>query len=180
MINFIHVPKTAGSSFHKIIKKDYRIVYCEHVRVKDISSMSFVRHPYDRLVSAYFYLTNRDNENPLNIEYEEILKKYIDFKDFVMHIEVDDLHNKIIHLKPMHYWLCDEDGKIIVDGVFKIEDVSNINEFLVSLGYEEKLSDVHINSSKHGHITEYLDGDIIKEINKIYKLDFELFDYKML
>jgi hypothetical protein len=181
MYNFIHVPKNAGSSFFNIISKHTdKLLYSGHTRLVDIQSFAFIKHPYDRLLSAYFYLINGGGQNELDISYQELLSPYTDFKNFVLNIDKDGLIEKIIHLKPMAYWLCDEAGNLIVSKIFKIENIKDIDIFLAELGIEEKLSNTFINMTYHDHYTEYLDAEVIAEINNLYALDFELFGYKKL
>jgi chondroitin 4-sulfotransferase 11 len=181
MYNFIHIPKNAGLSFENIIKKHSdKIIYSGHTRVTDIQPIAFIRHPYDRLLSAYFYLISGGRQYPSDLIDQEILQAYSGFKDFVLHIGSDDLMNKIIHIKPMHYWLCDDQNNIIVNKIFKIENIADIDKFLSELGIEEKLSDTFTNKTYHDHYTEYLDAEVIAELNNLYALDFELFGYKKL
>jgi len=80
----------------------------------------------------------------------------------------------------MIYWVCNEKNEVVVGKIFKIEEIEKIDQFLEELGYEEKLSDVFTNQSSHKSYTEYLDDDVVKEINRLYSLDFELFNYKKL
>lgn len=179
MYNFIHIPKVAGSAFYKLIEgHNDKISYSGHTRA--ISSLAFVRNPYDRLVSAYFYLMNSEELASELPAYKELINAYKDFKDFILNIEKDNLIEKIIHLKPMYYWICDDNRKIIVEKIFKIEDINAIDAFIDELGIEKKLSDMKTNTSEHKHYLEYMDDEVIFEINKLYSLDFELFNYQKL
>lgn len=183
--NFVHVPKVAGISFMEILKTKCPIIYKTHVPIRDIyspytDSMAFVRNPYDRLVSAYFYLSSGEAKTELNLVYREILKEYKDFKDFVLHIAKDNLVEKILHLKPLTYWLCDENNKVIVDKIFKIEETDSINSFIEGLGMTQKLNNYRLNISDHKNYMEYMDAEVIAEINKLYFWDFELFNYEKL
>lgn len=178
MINFIHIPKAAGSSIYQIIDANNAINYCGHIKAMDIFSMAITRHPYDRIISAYFYLIEGGGKNELDERYCERLKKYSSFKDFILHIEEDGLLD-ILHLRPMSYFLCNDEGEVVVKRIFKMEEITKIDEFLVSQGLE-KLSEKHTNISNHTHYTDYLDREIIDEINRVYIKDFELFNYKML
>ncbi len=182
MYNFIHVPKVAGLSFTEIIKKHSNLLFSSgHTRAMDIHTIAFVKHPYDRLLLAYFYLINGGQSgNAQDAIYQELLKPYENFKAFVLNIAKDNLMDKIIHLKPMHYWLCNDENNLIVNKIFKIENISDIDKFLSELGIEEKLSNTFINVTYHDHYTDYLDAEVIAEINNLYSLDFELFGYKKL
>ena len=192
MINFIHIPKVAGCSMYKLaygvdinlpIKGNSDIMnYYGHIRAMDIPLLSpsfcFVRNPYDRLVGTYFYLLDDHANDEPDISYKEILLKYADFKDFVMNIEKDRLNKAIIHVKPMSYYICDDFGNILVDRVFKIENIEEIDDYLQEIGIIGKLSDTFRNNSRHDHYSNYMDEDVEKEIERLYALDFELFNYK--
>lgn len=181
MYNFIHIPKAAGSSFYKLIEGYHdRVLYSLHTRAIDIHSLAFVRNPYDRLVSAYFYLINGGGKNELDLSYQQFLIPYKNFTEFVLSIEKDDLINKILHIKPMHYFLCNDEHKIAVEKIFKIEDINAIDLFLSEIGIEKKLSESIINTSEHEPYLQYMNPEVIAEINKIYSLDFELFNYEEL
>ena len=179
MYNFIHVPKVAGDAFSDIIEgRRGQIAYAGHIQATSIQTVAFVRNPYDRLVSAYYYLIKSGGQNQLDLSFRDILSAYVSFRDFVLHINEDDLHNRILHIKPMYWFVCDQNNNVIVNRIFKIENVEEIDAFLWELGIDKKLSDYVKNTSSHMHYSLYLDGDIVREINNIYDLDFKLFNYE--
>lgn len=178
---FIHIPKTAGVNLDKLIyyNPSCNLKYLQHVKVEDITRLfSFVRNPYDRIVSAYFYLKS-NTANETMVAYKHIISKYPSFKDFVLNMEKDGLLEFIIHLKPMWTWVVNEEG-IVVPKIFKLEEPEQINEFLINNGLDGWLESPKTNSSQHEPYENYLDLEIIQEINRIYQKDFELFNYKML
>lgn len=59
-----------------------------------------------------------------------MINVYKDFTDFVLNISADNLMGKMLHLKPMSYWVCDDTNKLIAEKIFKIEEVNAINDFL--------------------------------------------------
>lgn len=180
MYNFIHIPKVAGSSLYHLIGGGVPVGYCGHVRAVDVPFFCFTRNPYDRLVDGYFYLIEGGGNVEPDLSYQILLSKYKDFGDFVMNIEKDDLLNKIIHIKPMYWFVTDDSGKVVVQNIFKIENVEEIDNFLARIGIGEKLSQWHINIANRDHYMEYLNDEIIGEINKLYEWDFELFGYDKL
>lgn len=181
MYYFIHVPKVAGCAFYTILEEHPdKISYSGHSRAVNSNSIAFVRNPYDRLVSAYFYFMNNKILATELQEYKEIAQSYNNFTDFVLNISVDNLMEKMIHLKPMSYWVCDDSSKLIVEKIFKIEETNSINDFLRGIGIDREFPRIKINTSEHKHYTEYLNPEVVAEINKLYSLDFELFNYEKL
>lgn len=181
MKNFIHIPKTGGLSIAKIVDFNNSIFYCGHNRAVDIKSFAIVRNPYDRLVSAYFYLIDEKRiANEQDKLSRELLLRYKSFKDFVMHIQPDSLVQKIIHLYPMWFFVCDKHMNIVVDDILKFEDREGIENFLSINGATLQYSDVKENASVHNPYEYYLDTEVIREINEIYYYDFLLFDYERL
>lgn len=59
-MNFVHIPKTAGSSICAVIGDDWH----EHRRASETPAprFSFVRHPLDRLVSCYEFMRGETAE----------------------------------------------------------------------------------------------------------------------
>lgn len=174
-MNFIHIPKAAGSSLLNMEGFNDNFVYCGHNKAES-PSLAITKHPYDRLISAYVYLMNGGGQNALDFRYQNILSMYSGFKQFVFSIIHDNLTEKIIHIRPMSYFVCDN-GKITCDHVFKIEKVGEIDDFLTTLGMG-KLSEKFVNMTETEHYTNYLDRWTLDEINKVYAKDFELFGYK--
>ena len=132
---------------------------------KEHFRFTFVRNPFDRLVSSYNYLTGGFG-NEGDQKYGETLPK--SFKDFV--------HNGInlnwLHLRPMRDWA---DSRIDYIGRFE-----NINRDFVDIsrimGKYAKLD--HINKAPHKHYTEYYDDELKEIVGKVYAEDIEYFGYE--
>ena len=123
---FTHVPKTAGKSVRYLFglpefEHDYkpdgrRIEYgfgnrrlFEFVNEKYFSEyfkFAFVRNPFDRIVSAYFYLENGGcNEVDKRFREEHLAPYKGDFGAFV-----EDLSRLLTasHFQPQVVWVCDD------------------------------------------------------------------------
>lgn len=182
--HFVHIPKTAGSSLYKLIEENpsCNIKYENHFTTADelVRIFAFVRNPYERVVSMYFYLIHEDRlKVPLDAAYRYILLKYASFKEFVLNMEKDGLLDIIIHLRPMWLWVVNENG-VVVPKIFKMEEPEKIEDFLSQNGISGWMDAPRLNTSEHKPYGTYLDEDIIQEINRIFHKDFELFDYDML
>lgn len=179
--SFVHIPKTSGVSLDRLIQAhpSCNLEYLQHVRVIDmVKYFTFVRNPYDRIVSAYFYLkSNKDNET--QVAYSHIVSRYKSFRDFVLKMDRDGLLDFMLHLKPQWTWVVDENGTVIPK-VFKIEEPELIDAFLAENGASGWLEFPKENTSEHEPYETYLDEDVIAEINRLYARDFELFNYDKL
>jgi hypothetical protein len=76
----------------------------------------------------------------------------------------------------MSWYVCDDSGRLQAK-FFKLEDISKIDEFIASCGYQNKLSETFVNVTDRDHFIKYLNDKNISEINRLYKKDFELFGY---
>lgn len=182
MSHFIHIPKAAGSTLSKLMSTTpgHTLKFMGHVHATELVSVfAFVRNPYDRLVSTYFYLMG-DRENFLDKAYHHIVKRYPSFKEFVLSIEPDGLMEVILHLQPMWQWLVNHNGDVIVPVILKIEEPEKIDEYLLKFGLPGWTEAQRENTSDHGDYTSYLDPDIIAVVNRIYEKDFSFFNYETL
>src|SRR5947208_3465937 len=87
---FIHIPKTAGSSIalslfgeqlEHITYRDYQIANPR--KFDRYFKFAFVRNPWDRVVSSYFFLRNGTMDEGNRAEAERLLAGYSDFGSFV-------------------------------------------------------------------------------------------------
>lgn len=179
---FIHIPKTGGNAIKNSSFFKNNCSYFGHSRVQNIqwkeydTSFAFVRNPYDRVVSAFFYLKNGgEKNNKQDKERCKKLLKYKTFKDFTK-----DLHlfQNEIHFVPQYKFITDDSGKnILVRNILRYEHIDKEYEkFMKSNGYfGENLK--KINASKHKHYLSYYDSDSKNIVYSLYKKDFDLFKY---
>lgn len=179
---FIHVPKTAGHS----ISSALGVVGLDHFSIswfpQRLFSCSFVRNPWSRVVSAFFFL-NQGGKNPIDwfngIRY---LSQYQeDFTRFVnegLASEEPLIFNEM-SFRPQHRYLCDGDEReLAVDFVGKFErlekDLERLSEKLgMSTGDLP-----HFNESEHKNYREYYTKRTRKIVAQAYRKDIEFFDYE--
>ena len=127
---------------------------------------SFVRNPYDRLVSSFCW-------------YQEfILKKHGEISDF--HKFLVDLEggSKLIndtHFKPQYVYLMSGE-KLLVDDIYHFETLEeDFYKLYQKLGVNKKLP--HRMKGNHDEYLLYYTEEIKKIAYTIYKKDFEYFGY---
>ncbi|MCW1327289.1 sulfotransferase family protein [Campylobacter jejuni] len=188
---FIHVPKVAGTSIERVIfqtntwlvghVKAIDYINLDKDRFNSYFSFGFVRNPYDRVVSAYYYLKNSGGNTYDEKWAKENIYKYNSFEEFVLNFQNDNEQIKILnwqHFTPQYKYLCDDNKNILVNFIGKFENINDdFNEILSILNIKRTL--VHTNKSKHLDYKNYYNNKTYAIIREIYKDDFEIFDYDM-
>lgn len=195
------MPRTGGTSINECLRRMYKkynydnlwiighdlrnknyISFPKYCRLykKNFKSFSFVRNPWDRVVSAFNYLNQGGCSEVDKIDYEKYLAKFNgNFKKFVKEgLTKDKKILNQIHFVPQYKWLCDKKHNILVDFLGKYENLKKDFNKIIDLFDLPKISLEKTNSSKHLSYKKYYDKDIIGIIEKIYKKDIEIFNYK--
>jgi hypothetical protein len=182
---FIHIPKTAGNSVQAINSAYYghgirnpNFIYYKDSNERKLSKFSytFVRNPWDRLVSAFFYLKSGGNSIGDKNECKKYLGKYSDLTDMLLNW--DNIILNLCHMKEQYKWICDDEGNIIVDFIGRYENLQeDLNIICDKIGIPQ-LELPHKNKSKHNHYTEYYDDETRKIVAEKYAKDIEYFGYE--
>ncbi len=138
---------------------------------------SIVRNPYDRVASLYNYLAQGSR-----------IKGW-DFDRFLYEVENNrppiGLYNThgISHANPQADWIIDQKNQFIVDEVFKLDRMDDLYEKL-NTNYNLSINSIKRENISPKIITFEKDilnhNDRIDLINRVYRKDFNLFDFKML
>ena len=194
---FIHIPKTAGTSVEKVLFKPpkkrttkdlwmfpnkYQTGALQHLMASHIIqevgwdvffkyfTFSFVRNPYDKMVSQYKYTIN---ERPDLLRYIGISDS-ASFKEYIERVMVTKLHVQ---------WDCQYkflyiNKKCVVDFIGKFENLQeDFNIVCDKIGIPRQQLP-HKNKSKHKHYTEYYDEETKEIVAKKYAKDIEYFGYE--
>jgi hypothetical protein len=147
-------------------------------KYQDFFSFTFVRNPFDRLVSSFFFLKS-GGHNQYN---HELYNKYMrtrsgTFKDFIMHKFNQESIDNVMHLKPQHFWAYKQNN-LCIDFVGKTEAInSDLSLLYEKLGLKRLDLDT-INTSDHKHYTEYYDEETKQIVAEKYAKDIEYFGYE--
>ena len=186
---FVHVPKTGGNSItnsifgsngtgHDPISR-YKIF--DEAKFTSYFSFAFTRNPWDRFVSAYFYL----KKGGIGLYDSEFYKNYLQhfdgFEDFVHELRDKSFRAAILkwtHFKPQTHFLCIE-GEIRVDFLGAYENLYNDYELLLkTLDISEKKQLEQINYSHRNHYKSYYSDASKRIIGEIYESDIEILKYQ--
>tara|TARA_B000000475_G_scaffold259178_1_gene241859 strand:- start:353 stop:961 length:609 start_codon:yes stop_codon:yes gene_type:complete len=179
-IIFIHIPKTAGFTIGKCLRKNgslkngygfshkiaRNIIKPEH---KNCIVMCVVRNPYDRLYSIYeFY---RKKRNDINVD--------VTFEDFILNFE-KDYYLKKPQFDTCYNFISDKTGKIMATDIIKFENLNlEYDNFCKKYNIVNNLIKDNVNELKNNNIcfdTLY-STEMQTIVNKIFQKDFEFFDY---
>ncbi len=191
---FLHVPKTAGSSLSQttLVQKCHSTIHPIHPAGAwetlekegniDAFKFAFVRNPWDRFVSLYFYfynMTSRHFAYKYDHQTATNIKRFKNFEDFCLNFhDFDDRQPfKKFHFFNQHLWTHSQ-GKCFIDFLGKYE---NLDQDVASLQNifeipHEPVS--HTNQSDHGDYKNYYNSRTRNVVAEIYKKDIEYFEYK--
>jgi hypothetical protein len=183
---FIHIPKCGGVSVENALFQQ-KIGHSEIWKYKAFDKkkfnqyykFTFVRNPWDRLVSAFFFL-KAGGRNPKDTEWaRKHIYNYESFENFVLSLKNKKVRKKILshqHFRPQWHYIVDENGNTPFDFIGRIENFKNDFESIkAQLGLTGDLS--HINKSSHKPYSYYYKNETKKIVRELYKKDIELLNY---
>lgn len=141
---------------------------------------SFVRHPYDRFLSAYsYYYQMLPNHMFWHLENDRLvaqaIKQYKTFADFVYNFNSFEWRNRI-HFLPQYLWLYEND-KCLVDYVGRFENYRQEWQTICNLGGIPHTPLPKLNTSNHAAWQTYYTPKLQAAVYEIFEKDFELFGY---
>lgn len=180
---FIHLPKTAGMSILNELdpfcdEKQCRYghplqsAYYQILNADDYYQFTFIRNPFARLVSAFFYIKAGGictHDEKLR---DRLHLSHKTFKQFALDFNILESG---VHFLPQLSFL----NKCIASvSIFKVENLQEHFDIICNkIGIpQKKLS--HKNKSKHKHYTEYYDDETREIVAEKYAKDIDYFGYK--
>ena len=144
---------------------------------------SFVRNPWDRLVSEYRYKNH-------TISFKDFIFKYFPEHGNDDYVGFNGIYR---HVMPQYQFLYDSNGKLMVDFVGKFENIQQdfamitkkLFRTALTLPHKNKTSDQGIlkrlsssfSPNKKTTYQDYYDKESEQYIAQLYQKDIELFDY---
>ena len=194
---FVHIPKCGGTSVEDALFKPYRRrskkdlfggpnkyqtgalqhLMSSHI-IKEVGEdifnqyfkFSFVRNPWDKMVSQYHYsITLREDLlNYIGIS------KFSSFKEYIHNVSKSKIHVQW----DQQYKFLYINKKCVVDFIGRFENLQqDFNIVCDKIGIpQQQLS--HKKKSKHKHYTEYYDDETREIVAEKYAKDIEYFGYE--
>jgi hypothetical protein len=185
---FIHIPKTGGISIrHGVWKGKYQgpVFGVIPESWNSYYKFAFVRHPFDRLISAWKMFTDGMKNSPhISVTYHS---KVLPLEDFMTIVEdetiIFDSRRKTLEEKIRHHTIpqthpfnCLHHAEFI--GRFEIFR-SDFAKIAHRVGISpDIIPHPHLNITFHGPWKNYLSGELLLRCKEYYRADFELLGYK--
>jgi chondroitin 4-sulfotransferase 11 len=179
---YIHIPKTAGVSIYNVFKSKEqnhkKLDFYEEKYIKDYFKFAFVRNPWDRFLSSYFYFKKGGRGLGHDFHSQEIVLKYSNFRHFVYNFKFEKQNFKSPHFLPQSNWTHNSRRELLLDFVGRYENLQDdFNVVCEKIGRRKKKLP-HKNKSKHKDYREYYCDDMAEIIGREYSTDINLFKYE--
>ncbi len=151
--------------------------------------VAFVRNPWDRLVSWYTMIQEKEKPKwykrlvglgKFNLIYQYVLSNSDSFEEFLYKCvdTIDDYDGRKSFLYNQLDYITDSDGSLIVDFVGRFEHIRRDTDIVFrNLGLEN-VSLPHKNSSKHAHYRSYYSEKTKQLVAERFARDVEFFGYE--
>jgi O-antigen/teichoic acid export membrane protein len=181
---FIHVPKAAGTSVALTLfgQNSRHLPWWEYRNANPrkfgkFYKFTFVRNPWDRLVSTYFFL-QRGGMDPQDKQWAASnLANYPTFESFVKGWLTPESINTWVHFYPQHYFICDDAGEVKLDFVGRMENIE-ADFAVVANQVHCKNQLVKVNVGNQRHYSYYYTDELKDIVARVYARDIALFGYE--
>lgn len=175
---FIHINKCGGTSIDTLFNGKFsgheKALDYKKSRPKEFNTyfkFTFIRNPWDRVVSFYHYQIKRGwNYYPFD--------ETIPFKEFVKNWLINMPGQTELNTYSCYDWISDQNDKLIIDYVGRFENFQeDFNTICDKIGISH-LQLPHENKSNHKHYTEYYDEETKQIVAEKYEKDIVYFGYE--
>ena len=197
---FIHIPKCGGTSVEYSLlklegveqkslsteqKEQYRLYYMyggvdvqhrkidqfKDAREKNYFTFTFVRNPWERFLSEYFYIKKSNG-----CECDDFDKKFPTFEHFVKNNGIKC--GNYAHDFPQIDFVFSANQNKLTNFVGRCEDMQYDFDYVCGKIGIPKMKLPYRNPTKHKHYTEYYDDETKQIVAEKYAKDIEYFGYK--
>jgi len=142
---------------------------------------TFVRNPYDRLVSAWSFFISCLKSINNDVNFETFVYRIVrgEFKLLTKDKSSEDFINIEWHILPQTVHIYDESGNLLVDFVGHLENFqSDLNKVCEKLKIRYfDVEKIRENSSNHSDYKDYYTPELKRMVYEHFKNDFKLLGY---
>lgn len=186
-IFFLHIPKCAGVSVnkrlygslgagHKSLNKVF--IGLGPIEFGNIFKFTIVRNPWDRLVSAYFFLHNGGFGDRDSQFYHEHLAEFENFEEFVLNWVNPENIKLWNHFRLQSDFLSISKNEVDLDYLCFFESIPKDFQAIYDAKHWTRFKNLErINDSSHDDYRLYYTEKTKKIVEQVYCEDIELFGY---
>lgn len=132
----------------------------------DYFKFGFVRNPWDRFISLYFFYNKNPDQNAKNIL-------------FTMHdyVEKIPIFNNIILTHNQSDFICNNSGTLLVDYLGRYEQFDESFEEICNIIGIPAIDTEKVNQTAHKDYRSYYDKSLIQKVAEVYEKDIKIFNY---
>ncbi len=182
---FVHIPKCAGVSVCRALYGDlagghetfnnYLHIF-EPRCILNYFKFTFVRNPWDRLVSAYFFLKNGGFNKRDRDWFNQELGNVPNFDHFVKQWLNRTNIWKWHHFRPQYHYVLERRRKVSLDFIGYVENIDADFKYVVGrIGSKGALP--RSNASRHGSYLDYYTPEARDIVAEVYSEDIRMLGY---
>ena len=201
-ILFIHIPKTAGSSIEIFFNMQRREMFYQSSPAYTIDTVryapqhftaeimkkkfpqfdmyfkfAFVRNPYDRLLSEYYFM--HQGRRGIDINFFNNIPRFERWAFGYLNKKGKEFTNCYCHKIEQYRYLYDGTGKQLIYSIGKYENLQeDFNKILKIMDYQGSGKLMKSQSAKYDKNKKLLTDKVKHRIKDVYYADFKLFNYK--
>lgn len=187
-IVFVHVPRTGGHSVFKslivpndnVVGKDHDTRRPEYETTDEFINkedfvFTFVRNPYERVVSSYFYLKEGGRNKQDEIEGIKYLREYDSFKEFILN-GLETVVDEQLHFYPQVFWITNSEDELVVDYIETIKEINKNLEYISQKFNLEFDPGYYLNTCGYKKWNFYYDDfRVVEKVRSLYFEDIKLY-----
>jgi hypothetical protein len=183
---FVHIPKCAGIS---VVRSLFGNFDCGHTSLSRYQIMfgpedfnryfkfTFVRNPFDRLVSAYLFMKKGGLNRKDKRWSDKHFARYDDFGSFVKGWVNRWNIERALHFRPQARFIC-LGGKPRVDFIGHFENLTaDFAHVAQKLQVQASLQEINRNAVREKDYRQYYTAETRAIVEKVYAEDFKLLGY---
>lgn len=185
---FIHIPKNAGMSIKRSLFPGANIG--GHFRIRDfmmifpepefhqLFKFSFVRNPWDRVFSAYTFLSSGGMNAKDKLWRDQHLNGVRNFEDFVLNFLPRPAVRQSLHFRDQLWWITDPSGILRVDMLARFENLAeDYREIAARLGRKDDLQTLNRSRVNESTFQKEYTSLAVDHVARLYATDINVLGY---